>query len=161
PTELIEMLEDLRENPLDVNRATAEELAQVPSFSPIVARAIVRFRDEHGLFGSIPELRAVEGVDPETYLEARPYLTIGLPLPRLAPEPSRYPEVPTLAAVRANARVEVLQRLQRRLDLGRGYEALPDSLRGTPDAPTRYAGSPERIYTRVRATYRRNLSANL
>ncbi len=161
PTELLELLEDLRENPLDVNRASAEDLAQVPSFSPLIARDIVRFREENGLFRSIPELRAVEGIDPNTYLEARPYLSIGLPLPRTAPEASRYPEVPSFAEVRANARVEVLQRVTRRLDLGRGYDALPDSLADDPDAPTRYAGSPERIYTRVRASFRRNLSANV
>ncbi len=58
-------------------------------------------------------------------------------------------------------RVDVLQRLTRRLDLGRGFEALPDSLAGAPDAPTRYAGSPERVYTRIRATYRRTVSANV
>src|SRR5690606_18454136 len=121
---------------------------------------LVRFRATYGLFGSIPELRAVEGVTDEVFLEARPYLTIGRVLD-VERRPSLYPAVPTLAEVRANARVDVLQRVQRRLDLGRGYDPVPDSLAGTPDEPTRYAGSPERVYTRLRATYRRNLSANL
>ena len=161
PTELLELLEDLRENPLDINRAQADELAQIPSFSPIVALAIVRYREDNGPFGSIPELRSVEGIDPTTYLEARPYLTIGRPRERTAPEASPYPEVPSLAVVRANARVEVLQRVTRRLDLGEGYDALPDGLADGDPAPTRYTGSPERIYTRLRASYRRNLSANV
>jgi hypothetical protein len=160
PTALLEFLEGLRENPLDINRAGAADLAQVPALSAAVAREIVRFREAFGLFGSIPELRAVEGVTDEVFLEARPYLTIGLPLD-VARRPSPYPRVPTLAEVRADARVDVLQRVQRRLDIGRGYDPVPDSLVGTPGEPTRYAGSPERIYTRLRATYRRNLSANL
>jgi len=160
PTALLELLENLRENPLDINRASAADLAQIPALSASVAREIVRFRETYGLFGSIPELRAVEGVTDEVFLEARPYLTIGRVLD-VERRPSLYPAVPTLAEVRANARVDVLQRVQRRLDLGRGYDPVPDSLAGTPDEPTRYAGSPERVYTRLRATYRRNLSANL
>ena len=160
PTALLELLEGLRENPLDINRASAADLAQIPALSSTVAQEIVRFREAFGLYGSIPELRAVEGVTEEVFIEARPYLTIGLPLD-VERRPSPYPRVPTLAEVRADARVDVLQRVQRRLDLGRGYDPVPDSLDGTDDAPTRYVGSPERVYTRLRATYRRNLSANL
>lgn len=160
PTALLDLLEDLRENPLDINRAAAADFAQIPALSSGVAQEIVRFRETYGLFGSIPELRAVEGVTEEVFLEARPYLTIGRALD-VERRPSPYPAVPSLAEVRANARVDVLQRVQRRLDLGRGYEPVPDSLLGTDDEPSHYAGSPERIYTRLRATYRRNLSANL
>lgn len=161
PTALLEQLEDLRDNPLDVNQATSEEFGQIPAISPIVAEAIVRYREENGRFSSIPELQSVEGVDVNTYLEARPYLTIGETLEPIADEPSPYPDVPSLAQVRANARVEVLQRLQRRLDLSEGYQSLPDDLQDDVPPPTRYLGSPERIYTRIRATYRRHLSANV
>ena len=77
PTVLLELLENLRENPLDINRASAADLAQIPAFAASVAQEIVRFREAFGLFGSIPELRAVEGVTDEVFLEARPYLTIG------------------------------------------------------------------------------------
>jgi competence ComEA-like helix-hairpin-helix protein len=166
PTELLELLEDLRDNPLDINRASATELGQIPALSPIVAEAIVRYREEIGRFGSVPELQAVEGIDVNTYLEARPYLTIGPPPEpaapgQVVPEPSPYPAAPTFTEIREGARVEFLQRFQRRLDLGAGYDALPDDLADGVPPPTRYLGSPERIYTRLRAAYRRTLSANL
>jgi competence ComEA-like helix-hairpin-helix protein len=166
PTELLELLEDLRDNPLDINRASATELGQIPALSPIVAEAIVRYREEVGRFGSVPELQAVEGIDVNTYLEARPYLTIGPPPEpaapgQVVPEPSPYPAAPTFTEIREGARVEFLQRFQRRLDLGAGYDALPDDLAAGVPPPTRYLGSPERIYTRLRAAYRRTLSANL
>ncbi len=161
PTDLLEQLEDLRENPLDINTAPAEDLALVPAFSSLVAETIVRFRETFGPFESIPELRSVEGITEGVFFEARPYLKIGPELPAVARAISRYPSVPSLAEIRAGARVEVLQRVQRRLDLGEGFDALPDSLVDDPDAPTRYAGSPERIYTRIKATYRRNISANV
>jgi hypothetical protein len=161
PTDLLEQLEDLRDNPLDINRATDEQLGQVPALSPIVTEAIVQFREENGPFGSIPELQLVEGIDENTYREARPYLTIGATLEPIADPPSPYPAVPSLAEVRSNARIELRQRFQRRLDLSEGYASLPDDLRDDVPPPSRYLGSPERIYTRVRATYRRNLSANV
>src|SRR5690606_27506728 len=77
PTELLELLVGLQENPLDVNRATATELALVPAFSPLLAQAIVRYREANGPFGSLPELQRVEGVSADVYLLARPYLRIG------------------------------------------------------------------------------------
>ena len=160
PTALLELLEDLRESPLDINRATAAELGQIPALSPVVAAAIVRYREAEGPFGSIPQLQLVEGVDVSTYLAARPYLAIGPELPAIAPEPSPYPAIPTFTEVRQGARIDFLQRVQRRLDLGAGYDALPSDGDDVPP-PTRYLGSPERIYTRLRATYRRTLSANV
>ncbi len=50
-------------------------------------------------------------------------------------------------------RFEVIQRLTRRLDTGRGYDG--DTTR------TQYIGTPERLYTRVRARYGRQVSINL
>src|SRR5690606_1579907 len=77
PTELLELLTELREHPLDVNRATAEELALVPGLGALLADAVVRYRAARGGFASLPELRLVVGVTAEVYAEARPYLTIG------------------------------------------------------------------------------------
>ncbi|MDX1532533.1 MAG: helix-hairpin-helix domain-containing protein, partial [Rhodothermales bacterium] len=162
PTAVLELLTDLRETPLNVNAATAAELAQIPALSPILAQRIVAYREEEGPYQSLPQVRNVEGVTAEVLLEARPYLTIGEPF--VAPQrPPRFPRVPTWGEVRSGARFEVLQRVSRRLDLGRGYDDVPG-----PDPadtlfvpPTRYAGSPERLYTRLRATYRRQLSLNL
>jgi hypothetical protein len=161
PTELLELIEELLENPLDINTAGAGEFALVPAFTPRIAEAIVRYRETAGAFGSIPEIQLVDGVGPDVFLAARPYLTIGEPFEGVGVRPSPYPRVPTLAEVRQHARVDVLQRMQRRLELARGYQPVPENLAGTPDEPRRYLGSPERIYTRVRATFRRNLSANL
>ena len=48
---------------------------------------------------------------------------------------------------------EWLQRAGQRLDLGRGYD--DDTTRTT------YAGSPDRLYTRLRARAMRHLSVNL
>src|SRR5690606_20604280 len=153
PTELLELLLDLQENPLAVNRATANELALVPAFSPLLAQAIARYREAHGPFGSLPALHRVEGVTADVYLLARPYLRIGERLEVAEARPPRFPSVPSLSEVTRGLRYTGIQRVQRRLDLGRGY--LGD------DSTRAYAGSPERVYTRLQATYRRNVSVNV
>lgn len=153
PEQLAELLADLADHPLDINTATAEALAQIPAFGPLLARDIVVFREAFGAFNSIPELRAVEGVTEDVYLSARPYLTIGTTVVAPRETPSLYPSFPSLAALRADLRVEAIQRFTRRLDLGRGYD--DDTTRTT------YLGSPERLYTRLNARVRNHLSLNL
>ena len=152
PTELLELLQSLRENPLDINTATAEELAQVPALDPAVAGAIVRFRAD-APFTSLPGLLQVPGVTSDVYLDARPYLAIGPALAAVASRPARFPAVPSVGTVTGNLRYSAIQRVQRRLDVGEGFRG--------PDSTRAFLGSPERIYTRLQATYRRQVSVNV
>ncbi len=142
PAQLAEGLADLRDHPLDVNAAAAEDLAQIPALGPSLARAIVRFRTAGGPFGAVADLRAVEGVTDDVLLAARPYLRVGA-----EGEQARRP-----GGLLRGLQVELIQRAGRRLDVGRGYD--DDTTRTT------YAGSPDRLYTRLRTRARR-LSFNL
>ncbi len=153
PTELVELLASLREDPIDVNTATAEALAQIPALGPVVASAIVRHRAQRGPFTSLPGLRQVDGVTADVYLDARPYLTIGPTLEAVTSRAPRFPRPPALSQVVGGLRYSGIQRVQRRLDLGAGYLG--------PDSTRTYPGSPERIYTRLQATYGRQVSLNL
>ncbi|HEX2208842.1 MAG TPA: helix-hairpin-helix domain-containing protein, partial [Longimicrobium sp.] len=58
--------------PLDVNRATADELAALPGIGPALARRIVQWRGEHGPFASVDALEAVPGIGPATVARLRP-----------------------------------------------------------------------------------------
>ncbi len=144
PTQLAELLAELREHPIDLNTASAEDLAQIPAFSPVLARNIVRYRASSGPFAVIAEVGAVEGVTEEVLMAARPYLTI---------QPSRKAGPPSLSQLVRSLQFEWLQRAGRRLDVGRGYD--DDTTRTT------YAGSPDRLYTRLHARAMRHLSVNL
>jgi competence protein ComEA len=52
---------------VNINTATAEELAQVPLVTPELAQAIVAYREEVGDFQFIEELLLVEGFDRELF----------------------------------------------------------------------------------------------
>ena len=151
--QLAEQLVDLAENPLDLNAAAAGELALIPALTPAVAHRIVAFRRANGPFGSIPELQRVEGVTPDVLVGARPYLRVGPVLEAAAERPPRYLAAPSFREITEGAQFDVIQRFTRRLDLGRGYA--DDTPRAT------YEGSPARLYTRLRARYKRRLSVSL
>jgi competence protein ComEA len=48
--------------PLDLNSASAEQLDQLDGIGPGMAAAILKYRDQHGGFGSVDELGDVPGI---------------------------------------------------------------------------------------------------
>ncbi len=144
--DLVEWLTERFERPVDVNRATAAELARLPGVTAVLARRIVRRRDEQGPFPSLATLRAVLEMDAATYRTLRPFLTVGPARAEASDAPSKAPRLGPLEG-------RLIQRLTRRLDVGPGYAS--DTSRTT------YAGSPWRLYTRLRLSTRRHLQANL
>ena len=65
--------------PLDLNRATAEELVELPGIGPVLAERIVAFREEHGPFRSVEDLLQVSGIGEATLEALRPYITVQPP----------------------------------------------------------------------------------
>lgn len=65
--------EGLRVNP---NRADAQRLTAVPGVGAALAEAIVQFREAHGPFGRLADLREVRGIGAKRLQKMRPYLTL-------------------------------------------------------------------------------------
>jgi competence protein ComEA len=64
--------------PLDLNRASAKDLEAVPGIGPALAKRIVDYRQAHGPFKQIDELREkVLGFGPKKVEKLRPYIIIG------------------------------------------------------------------------------------
>lgn len=57
--------------PVDVNRATADELATLPGIGPGLARRIVEWRGANGPFATVDDLEKVPGVGPATVRRLR------------------------------------------------------------------------------------------
>jgi len=62
------------EGRLDINRASIEELIQLPRIGPAMAKRIVSYRNEHGPFHTIDELGKVKGIGSKTLARIKPYL---------------------------------------------------------------------------------------
>jgi competence protein ComEA len=63
--------------PVELNRASAEELAALPGIGPALARRIVEWRESHGPFRSAAELENVQGIGPRLRERLEPRLRLG------------------------------------------------------------------------------------
>ena len=64
------------EAPLDLNRATSEQLEALPGIGEVKAAAILAVRDARGGFRSMEELEAVRGIGPALVAKLRPLLKV-------------------------------------------------------------------------------------
>lgn len=62
--------------PVDLNRATADELRALPGIGPVTAERIVAFRKENGRFARVADLIEVPGVGPRTLERLTPLVTV-------------------------------------------------------------------------------------
>ena len=61
---------------LDVNTASAEELEGLPYIGPFTAEQIVSYRQEHGPFTSLEEIKRVKGIKAKNFEKFSKYLKI-------------------------------------------------------------------------------------
>lgn len=61
--------------PVDLNRATADELQKLPGIGPALAERIVAFRAERGPFAKPEDLMEVSGIGAKTYARLAPMVT--------------------------------------------------------------------------------------
>lgn len=62
---------------IDLNRATATELEELPGVGPVLAGRIVAYRDEHGPFTEVGQLREVSGIGERTFQSLAELVAVG------------------------------------------------------------------------------------
>ncbi len=119
---LSEELNELLSSPLDLNRADADRLAEIPGISPLLAEKIIRLRKTTGRISAVSDLRSIRGCTSAVIERIRPFVHAGEGGKERA--------------------VEISQTWMRRMDVGAGFRS-HDSVRA-------YAGTPVRLTTRAR-----------
>ncbi len=137
-----DLLEAYARRPLDLNRATAEELSELLLLAPLQVDRLLQYRERMQGFISIYELQAVPGLDLETIRRLLPYVTVNRGLDDLS--------VPFRQLLTEGTR-ELYFRAGARLETARGYQ----------DPDPAYAGSPLKLYTRFRQRYGNQFSAGV
>jgi competence protein ComEA len=61
---------------VNLNTATVTQLQALPGIGPVLAARIVDYRDRHGGFGSVDELKQVAGIGDATFAELEPLVTV-------------------------------------------------------------------------------------
>jgi competence protein ComEA len=64
-------------DPIDLNRATAQDLTQLPGVGEAIAKRIVDFREQHGPFKRVEDLMKVKGIGEKSLEKIRPYVRVG------------------------------------------------------------------------------------
>jgi comEA protein len=63
--------------PIDLNKATSEELQTLPGVGPALAGRIVEFREKNGPFRSVDELLKVRGIGEKSLERFRHLVSVG------------------------------------------------------------------------------------
>lgn len=61
---------------ININTATQEELESLPSIGEVRAQAIIIYREEHGGFRTIDELKEVSGIGDKIFADISPHITV-------------------------------------------------------------------------------------
>ncbi len=62
--------------PFDLNQVTADELVTIKGIGPVLAKAVVEYRQKNGAFRKVDDLLGVAGIGPKNLEKFRPYLTV-------------------------------------------------------------------------------------
>jgi hypothetical protein len=132
--QLLEYILWLKENPLDLNRATIPQLEAMPGISPMEAQRVIEFRERVGRFSSIEQLREVDGGGIDLARRLGPFVHVG---------GSELTEIPS--PLRVQVRARVISDLQQR----RGFQT------------GAYAGTVPKMYQRVLVQSGKDIEAGI
>jgi hypothetical protein len=150
-TEHLSDIKYYRDNPLNLNSATADDLKKLIFLNNIQIYNILAYRENYGNFVSVYELQGIDGLDNETISKILPYITI---------EPVKSSYKPTVRNIIKSLKNEVFIRYQRVLQEQAGYSSVSDSaLHQNPNSY--YLGSPDKVYVRYGLNYHNKLRFGL
>ncbi len=146
-TNVIEQLYFYYDNPLNLNSATASDLEELSLLSTIQINDLLLHRKLFGNLISIYELQTLKYWDLSTIQLVLPFVKVDDKLDNLHV---------SLKEALQQGDYEVFLRYQRIPEERSGYDNVPDSV--LLNSNSYYYGNPDRYYTRLRYSYRTNIS---
>lgn len=133
--QMTQLLQELAENPININRGGVNALLQIPGLNLKLARSVIEYRTNVKPFETIEELDEVSGIGRVTLEQLRPYVTVGsgLELGKVLYTDPRY--------WTSDGEFQMFSRFQRDLQEGKGYQQ--------PSREGGYIGSPVKYYQRM------------
>src|SRR5438093_7634328 len=90
---------------VNLNTATKEELVALPGIGPAKAQAILDYRNAHGAFKSLEELKDVKGIGAKRFEKLKGELTVGGPSAKAAPRPADKAGAPPQRAAKGDVKM--------------------------------------------------------
>lgn len=147
---IYEVLFQLYQNPIDINKADMETLQSTFLLNPLQINEFLQYRAEMGPFLSLYELQAIPGFDQANIESLLPFLTLN---------PSIKREKSFWKRVSEEEQAYLIFRTRRVWETRRGFTA-PDTS-STGRISTRYLGDPNDIYLRWRIQHAKDFSMGM
>lgn len=149
-TDVIENLNYRFDHPLNLNSATWEDLQELALLSDLQINDMIVHREAFGKFISIYELQSLKFWDLNTIQLVLPFIKVDDKLDQLHV---------SLKEAFQQGKYEAYFRYQRTPEEKNAYQAVSDSIQ--QNSNSYYYGNPDRYYTRMRFSYRTNLSVGV
>jgi hypothetical protein len=140
---LLEDIEHYRRRPLDLNKASAEQLREIKLLSDIQINRLLEYRSYAGDLLAIFELQAIPGFDLATIRRILPFVRVG---------GDAFQSRTDLWSMFTESKQELYLRAGRILESQRGFEP------STGTSTNRFLGDPYNLFMRYRHVYENKLS---
>ncbi|MCI4670418.1 MAG: helix-hairpin-helix domain-containing protein [Bacteroidia bacterium] len=168
-TYLTDFLEEVAKKPLDLNTASKEDLLRLPGMNAILFNQLQSHIKKFGKLTSIYELQAVPGYSLARIRAIQNYVTVRSAGAKDISPNAKFTQGPPVKEVIEGLEMEFIQRFVWIAEEQRGYTPPDTTFKDITDdtglvigqdtsLSSRYAGSPFRSYTRLRARYGKNFS---
>ncbi len=149
-TDVVEYLYYLYDHPLNLNQAGAEELGEMQLLTEVQINDLLLHRKRFGKLISIYELQSLKYWDMQTIEMVLPFIRVDDRLDNIHV---------TLKEAFQQGKFEAYFRFQTIAENKKGYDDVSDSILNNSNSY--YHGDPNRYYTRLRFSYRTNLSVGV
>lgn len=140
-TQLNEIIEDLIQNPIEINEATINDLTRIPFIDQSLAQNIIKYRTSYGFIYTLTEIKSVEGMTEELFDRIAPFLYVDRTKFANFSIQNEIPEREYQPIIRKTYNFNFRQRYYQTFPRRNGYET------------GAYYNSPFKLYNRLTADY--------